>query len=234
MKKKPHVFIALLSYTGQVWISTMQSLLNDIADLQTRGCEVAFKSLIGCTYIHAARSQMATMFLESDATHLMFIDWDIVWSSGDIARLMNHDVDVVAADYPRRREPIKYNARFLECDGKWNDQITQDGLLEVQGVPTGFMLIRRSVIEKMVAAYPELEFIEDTVQPPIKAHMLFGHLFGNNTLLSDDYSFCDRWREIGGKVFVDTKITIGHIGSKMFVGEYERWLGPTLKLPVGS
>lgn len=224
-------FIALLSYTGTIWLPTHEAIIHEIGDLQANGVKVMSKSLMGCTYIHSARGQMASLFMQTDATHLIFIDWDMVWNTGSLMRLISHDVDVVGADYPRRKEPIKYNARFLEVDGKSHDRIEENGLLEVAGIPTGFMVIKRGVLEKMIEAFPDLIF-EDGDAMIKQCLLFFAHLKDNKTLLSDDYSFCDRWREIGGKVYVDTQIPIGHIGQKMFVGNYLDWLLPTLKLPI--
>jgi hypothetical protein len=224
------VFIALLSYTGTIWLPTHRSLLREIVALNAAGWGVIEESLMGCSYIHSARGQMVSLFLQSDATDLVYVDWDMAWDPGALARLLSHDVDVVAGDYPGRKDPIRYHARFLKRDdGSWNDDIRPDGLIEMAGAATGFMRIRRNVIERMVEAYPDLIF-EDNDQAIKLCYLFFGHLKNGRHLLSDDYSFCDLWREIGGKVYIDTKIALGHIGFKTFAGEYEKWLLPSLKV----
>ena len=40
----------------------------------------------------------------------------------------------------------------------------------------------------------------------------------------EDYSFCIRWRDIGGQVWVDPEIEMGHIGLKCFQGHFGNWL----------
>jgi hypothetical protein len=37
--------------------------------------------------------------------------------------------------------------------------------------------------------------------------------------LSEDYSFCERWRKIGGEIWVDTRSKLSHCGAYEFVGE---------------
>jgi hypothetical protein len=224
------VFIAVLSYTGTIWLPTHQSLQRDTIDLMQNGFDVREEGLMGCSYIHSARGQMVSLFLQSDAEDLVFVDWDMVWNVGAMRRLLGHDEDVVAGDYPGRKEPLRYHARFLKrADGTMHDEIRSDGLLEVSGAATGFMRIRRSVLERMVTDYPDLIF-EDNDQAIKRCYLFFGHLKDGRHLLSDDYSFCDLWRETGGKVYIDTEILLGHIGFKTFVGEYKRWLLPALAL----
>lgn len=227
-------FIGIVSYTGTIWLPTHHAILQDAYDLKDKGFNVQTAGLIGCTYIHSARGQMVSFFLQSEATDLIFIDWDMVWEPGSLARLMSHDVDVVAGDYPGKKDRIAYHARFLEKPGdpgagRWNDEIRPDGLLEVRGVATGFMRIRRNVLERMVEAYPDLTFV-DNDQAIKQCYMFFGHLKDGRHLYSDDYSFCELWREIGGRIYVDTEIKLGHIGFKTYQGEYSNWLLPSLKV----
>jgi hypothetical protein len=44
---------------------------------------------------------------------------------------------------------------------------------------------------------------------------------GRETEASEDYVFCDRWRDHGGKIFVDPTIKLGHVGSWNYQGSLE-------------
>jgi hypothetical protein len=42
--------------------------------------------------------------------------------------------------------------------------------------------------------------------------------------LSEDFSFCKKWKSLGGKVFIDTTINPYHIGSSVFKGNFKDYL----------
>jgi hypothetical protein len=219
---KRTAFIALPTYTGQVWIPTMMSLIGDVMDLQNHGIGMILQPVMGCTYVHHVRGQQVALFLKSEATHLIFIDYDVSWNPGALTKLINRDLDVVAADYPRKRDKIQYCANLLVQDGKFVKEIDKHGLLKVNAIPAGLMCIKRQVIEKMIAAFPYLEFHEEGISPT--GWMLFGHLLHDKTLLGDDVAFCYRWKHLGGEIYIDTTIAVGHTGYKTFTGEYQPWL----------
>jgi hypothetical protein len=89
-------------------------------------------------------------FLKSDATDMLFIDSDVIATPEDILRLLaqSTDKDIVAGAYPRRATDKKF---FADLYWNENEDLEFDGsLMRVKRVGTGFMLIRRHVIEKMV------------------------------------------------------------------------------------
>ena len=124
---------------------------------------------------------MATVQLESD--YLLFIDADMEFNANDVFKLLEHDEDVVCGVYPKKH----YNQRKLQYlvnsqphlfeTRDWQslavDFATQvaaeslpkvvagEKLVEVDYAATGFMLIKRGVFEKIIAARPDLRYTND-------------------------------------------------------------------------
>lgn len=115
------------------------------------------------------------------------------------------------------------------------EQKPENGFLEVAGVGGGIVLIRRDCVEKMIEAYPDLMDTRPPERQPARVQVEAANLDrvfcpfneaknkdGNG--LSEDLSFCQRWRDIGGKVYANVSHPIGHIGPRESVGAYESFL----------
>ena len=106
--------------------------------------------------------------------------------------------------------------------------ITVDkGVIEMTHAPTGCMLIKREVFDKMIKAYPELEIFQPTIingKEVKKDNMynLFDTLHDTKTkrYFGEDFGFCQRWADIGGKVYgyIDDYIT--HVGDHQYKGRF--------------
>jgi len=215
-----HVMVAIPSYTGVVHCSTMKSLMGDLIKLVKRGDTFTLVDEIGSALIADCRSQIATKFWESDCDCLVFVDNDVSWQEGALLKLIDAPVDVVSGIYPYRLDPISYPVHYLDKPELWADPET--GLLEVKSVPTGFMKISRNCIAKMIEANPEKHYF--TADRDKTFYPLFDHIFDDGCKWGEDYSFCIRWRNAGGQVWIDPEITMGHTGYKTFIGNIGEWL----------
>ena len=217
-----HVWIAIPAYTGTIHLGTMRSIMKDMLALMQRGDRVSIFDECGNAIIDDARAIMVQKFLDSDGTDLVFVDHDVSWQEGALLRLVDAPVDCVAGIYPQRKDPISYTVQWVPDRAElWADPET--GLLEVAGVPAGFMRMTRAMLERMVDAYPESEFYVESL-PEKKAYALFASWRDGKMKYGEDYSFCRRWREIGGTVWVDPEIKMGHVGNKTFQGHLGDWL----------
>lgn len=217
---KKHVVFGLPAYTGQIHIGTMRTVMAACFELQKRGDRTTIIDDCFGADICGSRNVVAARFLKTDATHLMFIDNDVSAVKGAVTRLIDFNVDLVAAVYPKRQDPIVFPMRFLP--GTDGPQGHPSGLLEVAGVAGGFLCIRRNVIQKLWDACPEHEYITD-LPPDRKARAIFDHYWFKDEKgthrLSEDYAFCERWRKLGGKVLIDPEILMAHTGLKEFHGK---------------
>lgn len=159
----------------------------------------------GHTEISLARESIFQAFLKSDCSDLVFIDDDVMWERGGLIRLLEHDVDLVAGAYPKRKDPIEWSVGWLDVP----ELRAVNGLLEVASLATGFMRISRNCAEKMHKEY---------------GATVFDNIRHDTGRYSEDISFCRRWRDIGGKVWLDPEIKMGHIGNKLFSGTIGEFL----------
>lgn len=219
MKK---VMIAIPAYTGTIHLGTMRSLMTDLTTLSVRGDQWCIYDECGNALIADARALMVSQFLESECDTLVFIDSDVAWEKDALIKLIDHPVDMVAGIYPQRKDPIDYCVRW---DTSKKDLIADPitGLLEVLGVPAGFMKLSRAQLEKMTDHYSDTEFYVENA-PNKKVWALFADYRIGKFKMGEDYAFCRRWTDIGGKVWVDPEIKMGHVGNKTFVGHLGEWL----------
>jgi hypothetical protein len=222
---RKHVWISIPAYTGTIHMSTFRAITGDVMRFGQRGDTVQLHEVTGCAIISDARNHLVAQFLEGPGTHMVFVDWDVTWQPGGMVTLVDHEVDLVAGIYPKRSDPIKFDLRTLK-EGK--EHLTIDkktGLIEVLGAATGFMCMSRHMLQKMTDAYRETLTYPCPKSPGGKAVGLFDtYRTETGSKLGEDYSFCQRWVDLGGKVWLDPHIQMGHIGVKLFAGEFGKWV----------
>jgi hypothetical protein len=215
-----HVMVAIPAYSGTIHLGTMRSLFTDLLALQARGDSWTLHDECGNALIADARALIVAQFLASDADTLVFIDSDVCWEAGALLRLVDHPVDMVAGVYPQRKDPINYCVKW---DTSKRDLYAVNGLLEVLGVPAGFLKLTRAQLEAMVKQYADSEFYVENA-PQQRAWALFADYRVGKFKMGEDYSFCQRWTDMGGKVWIDPEINMGHCGYKTFSGSLGAWL----------
>lgn len=230
MKKKRHVVVAIPAYTGVVNTATMRCLIHDMTVLMSRGDGVSLIDDVGSAYIDDTRAALVDKFLASGADPLVMIDWDVTWDAGALVRLVDHPVDLVGGVYPRRNsDPTEYLVRYLP-DQKELWAHPETGLLEVAGIPGGFMKCSRNMLEKMVAHYSDLQFAKESWVSGKLTGLFESYRYKHpsnpqlDRKLGDDYAFCQRWRDMGGRVWCDPEITMAHIGRHGLVGHFGKYL----------
>lgn len=223
------LMIAIPAYDGKINISAAFQLPQLALASQQHGFQIHLAHLSGCSIITRARNSLVNQFLESDCTELLFIDADINFTYQDVIRIMalGGGKDVVAGAYPRRAKDQMFFA-----DIYYNDhggiEITEDGLLRVNRIGTGFMLIQRHVFETLKAKHPEWKYWVDVEG---KDHYsFFDFAVTEKGYMGEDYLFCDRASACGYKVYIDPEINLGHFGSTEFTGHFgEQVLRPMIE-----
>jgi hypothetical protein len=196
--------------------------------LQGLGVKFHYASVVGSSNLARARNLLVARFLASGATDLMFIDDDIGWDQTDLVRLLASDQPLIAGIARRKIDrPDDVSGWSCELLGDPEAPIAADadGNIEIARAGTGFMRIRRGVFEEMMRAHPEWKrgpVVDLSVAEQAFYHRFF--MFGDDDQLSEDYLFCDRWRELGGRVFVDPRLTLSHVGEKAYGGAFDELL----------
>ena len=223
------LMMAIPCYDGKVNIKTAFAIAQLVPRLDKMGVQITLVHLSGCSIITKARNKLVANFINSECTDLLFVDADVVINVDAVTRLLalSTDRDIVAGTYPRRATDAKF---FLDFHLDENNQLEFDenGLMRVESVATGFMLIRRHVIEHLIAAHPEWEYKGDGDGDVEYAVFDFAIVDGN--YIGEDYLFCRRAREAGFKVYLDPMISLPHIGTQEFTRDFHQdALQPLLK-----
>jgi hypothetical protein len=229
-KGRRKIWLAIPCYGGQIHVGTLRSLMHDMMRLIVRGDAVYLFTEVGHADIYTARAQIVTHFLaDREATDLVMIDSDLSWQANGLMQLLDHEQEFVGGAYPKRELPINFLVRSA---GNTLMADTGSGLAEVWGLAGGFVKMSRGMLEQMTAHYGSELTCMDRAVPGGKTVRLFDPYWwtdedGNKRTLSEDYAFCQRWRDIGGKVFLDVTIPMGHIGQYEFAGKLGDFLQPS-------
>lgn len=213
--KDRKLFIAVPTYDGKININTAFNLAQLCALAGQHGISVVFGHLSGCSIITVARNALVNKFLASDCTDLLFIDADVIATADDILRLLaqSSDKDIAAGLYPRRAIDKNF---FVDIPHDEEGNMIFDGsMLKVNRIGTGFMMIKRYVLEKLIADHPEWKY-ETKPEEGSEAYAVFDFANVNGKYTGEDYLFCDRAREAGFEVWVDVEISLPHVGQEEF------------------
>lgn len=217
--KKTITYIALPCYGGQLTEPFFVSILKTISTFNKLGLGLCVDTLTNESLITRGRNSLVAKMIESDVkpTHLMFIDVDIAFDDTSIIKLLLADKDIVGGLYPKKGLPINYVVNGIENAER------EGKLLQVTHIGTGFMCIKRSVIEKMFKKYKKLKYTTNIglgTQYDKYTYALFDTCIDEETndYLSEDYTFCKRWINMGGKIWAETSIILDHYGSYKFEG----------------
>ena len=252
--RKNKFFIATPCYGGQLNEPYFRSVIKMMTFFNGHQIPLAFGTIANESLVTRARNVLVAYFLASDYTHLMFIDADIEFQTEDILKLYAHKKDVVVGAYPKKgvawdkiranlsdpankskelsdRDMASFgsdyaiNFKFVNKEAKTIG--VENGLIKLHDAGTGFMMISREAILKMIKAYPELKYNNDVniANADLKDHFyaLFDTMIDpiDRRYLSEDYTFCRRWQEIGGDVWLDPSISLNHYGHFCFQGNPE-------------
>jgi len=209
------LFIGIPAYDGKLNIKTAFALAQLMPKAMSLGVSVILSDLSNCSIITMARNALVHEFLKTDATELLFIDADVIATADDMLRLMAQSRDITTGAYPRRAKDQNF---FADLYFDANGDLEFDGsLMRVERAPTGFMLIQRHVIEKLVAAHPEWTYEKS---PTEKMSAVFDFAIVDGKYVGEDYLFCDRATQMGFKVYIDVDISLPHVGSNEFTRNF--------------
>ena len=214
--KTTRVHICMPCYGGQLTESTFMSFIKWANVARQLGIDWTVETMTNESLISRARNTLTAKFLHTkESTHLMFIDADIGWEPWHLLVMLNAQKDVIGGLYPMKSLPIKWCVNGIP-DAEQNDP---SGLIEVTKTGTGFLLIKRDVFDKLNAHPAVKSFTNDIgLDPVLNIYMktYFDTAVRENRYYSEDWTFCENWRDIGGQVWVDKRVLLKHTGTYVF------------------
>jgi len=216
-----HLHIGIPCYGGMMSEPTVTSLLRFILLAQQAGLNWSLDTMVNESLITRGRNNlMAKMMTNKAATHFMFIDADIRFEPDAILKMLACDKEVIAGLYPKKALPVNYVIN-LKPETK-----IQGDIFTVDTAGTGFLLFRREVYEKLIAAHPDTKYVDDVglgkQYEPMMYSIFDCEIDERGHYLSEDWLFCRRWQAIGGEIWAHSKVLLNHIGHYEFQGDLNK------------
>lgn len=254
--RQKHIFIATPCYGGQIGEPYFRSMMRLAILCNKYDIKYTISTLANESLITRGRNTLVSFFMENkDATHLFFIDADIEFQPEDLLRQVAYDKPVVVGAYPKKainwdsiisaaRNPdLDENSQTIEGhssnyvvnfdflkdeNGNRTPQVQiVDNLVRLKDAGTGFMCIKKEVIQQMMDAHPDLKYVNDiNVDSKFEPFMyaLFDTMIDpeSRRYLSEDYMFCRLWQNMGGDVYLDPRTALNHVGHYTFRGNIRK------------
>jgi hypothetical protein len=244
MTERFQLVVATPCFGGQVssiYASSLFALQREVQQLSNVDLTVHLRD--GDALITRARANLVSLFLDDPAaTHLLFIDADIGFTPKQVFRLIESGADMAGGCYPIKRVNWDKAKRALAAGLPKPEATSLDYVLEVEDpdriqvvngfarvryAGTGFLMIRRHVLERMCAhpAYAPLQFFREHTHDALAGSRNRFALFecmidpADGTYLSEDFAFCRRWTDIGGEIWADLNSRLDHVGPSVFHGD---------------
>lgn len=195
-----------------------------------------------------ARSIIVGRFLSNDSyTHLLFIDADIGFNINNFIKLWNANKEVCVGIYPSKtfifndiKKYVEKNVEpnnleslclnyMLNYERDENNKVIVDNekkLIKLKYGTTGFMLIKREVFIKLLEKFPDKVFYNNVLETQHEIKSGYLTTFFDTMIhpeqkdyLSEDYTFCYLWREVGGEIWGIYESKLSHYGTYEFKGD---------------
>lgn len=220
----PHFHVAMTQLYG--WLAK-NSAIDDLLPENHAEKGKAIRGKVAHSFgdspnVGRSRNRLTAEFLAGDYTDLLFIDSDLVFSVDQVERILRHDEEVVGGMYFKKTE----GEPEAVINGIRNPIFKESGLTQVGYIGTGFLRIKRSVFEDMIAKWGD-EIWYNVDHPAQGKEYNFWHLGiynypdGSRRWLSEDWWFCQRCMDLGIRVWADRAITLRHSGHALFPLSYQ-------------
>jgi len=211
--------IALLtpSRDGRAHLDHSEAITDTRIEAIRRGIQLKRYVGKGSSNLPRNRNLLAAQAIKDGADVLIWIDCDIAFDPADVFRLAESECDIVAALPQARTHNYGEPARIAGINVQ--READETGYHPADAVPTAFMAVKRAVFERMAS-----EGVAENFMCPASSKELWPHLHNwffyrlrqSDTvpgMLQDDaedYYFCCKWREMGGKVHAAPDIRLHH------------------------
>lgn len=214
--------------------------------------QLTFASISYADIVESRNSLLTHWYDKTDATHLLFVDADMGYDPQAVVDMVRLDRPLVGAIYPKRQidldrmaklaaegtPPERARAQALEFIVRRNAKsrlIDRQGFISVDACGTGLLLIRRDCVATMLQKMPQLSDPHAPKHSPFARSLTrliraFDPVTVDGARLSEDFSFCHRWRQSGGEIWASATHAITHVGLQRFTGRYRDASGPRIRV----
>lgn len=214
----PDVVFATPSLTHSVSKRYNRSIIQTTWLLNKHGLTAGHMDRDGDCFIAKARNKLFGDFLAQFPTtqNFFFLDDDIGWPAEKVIEFLGRPEDVIVGVYPKKSQELDFPVSLAVQDGRL---VERNGLYLAILAATGFMRIRRHVIERLCAKARTFKDME-----PNGAYRSYPSIFESGVgpdglWWGEDYTFGRKWQETGGEIWVDPDIEFSHQGLNTWTGK---------------
>lgn len=142
--------------------------------------------------IASSRMWLVREAREKGATHLLFVDSDMLFPSDTLDKLLAQEKDIIAVEYNKRKFPLQTVTAYMPDVEKSETEPFRVGV-----AGTGIMLIKLSIFDD-----PKMD----------KNWFSFGRNAEGKNVIGEDGWFCNVARSAGYDIWVDPTIKTLHLG----------------------
>lgn len=219
---RPRVFIAAPTYDDRSENEWHTSVMKECRDLQENGIDVQLGYLRDSS-VDRVRDRLVAEFLRSDCTHLLFWDTDnFPTRTGWAKVLLDTGHDFVGGPVVLKDGSGTKFAMQFDGHGKLDLPVV-NGCIAVRSLGTGFvMLSRKAIIKMIIANHPKAYYYAGAwMNGAGRAEWaLYQNTVRNKERLTEDYEVCQKWRDIGGTVYMHPEMEFVHVGRMFFHGSF--------------
>lgn len=230
---KIKLFIPLICYNHTCNTEYMMSILRLLNTLKDNQVNCTFYPIFFESLVSRARNASVAHFMQDEeATHLLFIDSDIIFEPDDVFKLLQANKPVIAGIYPKKYivwDRLKQNPECERVDFPVGGQVkmTEDNFIELDYLPTGFLMIKKEAIQKVINKNPDLKYNNDIDGYGYGDH--FYNLFkvginDKKIYESEDWGFCSLWKDTGEQVLIHPEVNVKHLGWHEYSGNLLKYI----------
>lgn len=209
------VLIGTPSYDGRIDVWFANSLLGTVKIAEKKEIFVHAIYTSYDSLIQRARNSLFRLALQGGYDDLFFIDSDCEWEPEWFFRLLDRPEPIVGGALIKKNEKEGYTVKLVDKQLKWSED---KKVIEVDGVGTGFMKVSRFALERL------WNMSEPYMSEGDEHRMICDIKIENGDLISEDYVIAKKWRSLGYKVWLDPTITLNHIGTKKYKGNFNEFI----------
>jgi hypothetical protein len=210
--------------------------------LTPKNWRLSFASIAYSDIIEARNFLLTQWFDKTDCSHLLFVDADMGFEAELVLDMLALKKPLVGTIYTRRQIDLGRLAKLAAGGERSDNAIARahdfivrpmrsrpvrriNGFIEVEGCGAGLLLIQRACIAAMLKKMPDISDTQAPKTAPIAKTLsrlirAFDPIITNGGRLSEDFSFCHRWRSCSGEIWARADKTVTHIGLHRFEARY--------------
>jgi hypothetical protein len=210
-------------YKYEALLPYCMSLFQTSVVLERLGVKFDYWGQEGGFHIESAINSALTKFTESEYTDFLIIDSDESWNPQDVVKLLLRPEEVIGGTYRMKNKWQQYVGMFqLDAQGFPMGRMTSGNtaIIEADRIPSGFLRIKKEVLQKFIATYPDDFFYLNGE----KSYKFFFNEIVNNQFTGMDYCFSDKIKSLGYRLWIDPSLEIDHWGMTEYRGNYDKHL----------